>query len=85
MFLRLAASSKPTARDPLDLGRGVDLGVDRTLAAARQILDAARLAEIDAAGELAQDHDVQPLDQLALERGGIGERREDDRRTQVGE
>ncbi len=85
MLRRFAASSKPTRGDALDLGRGVDLGVDRPLAAAGQVLDAARLAEIDAAGELAQDHDVQPLDQLALERGGVGERREDHCRAQVGE
>ena len=61
------ASSKPTRAIALDLGRGVDLGVDAAPRAVGQVLDAARLAEIDAAGELAQDHDVQARDQLGLQ------------------
>ncbi len=73
------------AGDALDLVGVVDLGVDGALLAVAEVDDLLRLAEIDAAGELAQDQDVEPLDQLALQRGGIGERRIDDRRAQIGE
>ena len=42
------------------------------------------LAEIDAAGELAHDHDVEPLDDLGLQRRSRSERRIADRRPQIG-
>ena len=73
------------ARDALDLVGVVDLGVDGALLAVAEIDDLLRLAEIDAAGKLAHDQDVEPLDQLALQRRGVGERRIDDRRPQIGE
>ena len=47
--------------------------------------DLLRLAEIDPAGQFAHDDDVEPLDHLALERRGVGERRIADRGPQVGE
>ena len=81
----LAGEVEGHVGDPLDLGRGVDLGVDGALRAVRQGGDLLRLAEIDAAGELAHDHDVEALDQLALQGRGVGEGRVADRRAQVGE
>ncbi len=84
LLRRLRASSKATRRDALDLVGVVDLGVDRALLAVAEVGDGLRLAEVDAAGQLAQDHDVEALDQLALERGGIGERRIGHGRAQVG-
>ena len=73
------------ARDPLDLVGVVDLGVDGALLAVAEVADLLGLAEIDAAGELADDQDVEPVDQLALERRGVGERRIADRRPEIGE
>ena len=81
----LAREIEGDAGDALDLGRGVDLGVDAAALAIRQRLDAARLAEIDPAGEFADDQDIQSGDQLGLERGRLGERGEHDRRAQIGE
>ena len=69
--------------DALDLVGVVDLGIDGALLAAAEIGDRLRLAEIDAAGQLAHDHDVEAVDQLALERGGVGERGIADRGAQV--
>ena len=42
------------------------------------------LAEIDPAGELAHDQEVEALHHLALERGGVGQRRVADRRPEIG-
>ena len=50
-----------------------------------EIDDLLRLAEIDAAGQLAHDHDVEAVDEVALQRGGVGERRVADRRAEIGE
>ena len=80
----LARKLEGDARDALDLVGVVDLGVDRALLAVAEIGDGLRLAEINAAGQLAQDHDVEPFDQLALERGGIRQRRIGHGRAQVG-
>ena len=71
--------------DALDLVGLVDLGIDGALLAVTQILDLLRLAEIDPAGQLAHDHDVEAVDAVALERGGVGERRVADGRTEIGE
>jgi hypothetical protein len=60
------------------------LRVDRALLAIAEVGDGFRLAEIDAAGELAQNHDVEARNQLALERRRVGERRIGHRRPQVG-
>ena len=54
-------------------------------AAVRQRLDAARLAEIDAAGQFAHDHQIEPGDELALQARGVGQRVEHHRRPQIGE
>ena len=59
--------SEGDTRDALDLIGVVDLGIDGALLAVAEIGDGLRLAEIDAAGEFAQDDDVEPLDRLALE------------------
>jgi hypothetical protein len=62
----LARQFEADARDALDLVGVVDLSVDRALLAVAEIGDRLGLAEIYAAGELAQDDDVEPLDHLAL-------------------
>ena len=64
---------------------GVDLGVDGAPLAVLQRDDLLGLAEIDTAGEFAHDHDVEALDQLALERGGFGQRRIAHGGAQIGE
>ncbi len=71
--------------DALDLVRRVDLRVDRALLAVLERDDLLRLAEIDAARELAHDHDVEPFDELALQRRRIRERRIADRGSEVRE
>ena len=82
---RFRASSKPT-RATRTISRGrIDLGVDAAALAVGQGLDAARAPEIDAAGQLAQDHEVEAPDQLGLERGAVGERIEHLGRPEVGE
>ncbi len=48
-----------------------------------EIDDLFRFAEINAAGQFADDEQVKTVDQLALQRGGVGERRIADRRAQV--
>ena len=73
------------AGDALDLVGVVDLRVDGALLAVAEVDDLLRLAEIDAAGQLAHDQDVEPLDDLALQRRSVGERRIADRRAQIGE
>ena len=45
----------------------VDLRIDGALLPVTEIGDGLRLAEIDAARELTQDDDVEPLDDVALE------------------
>src|SRR5262249_14691867 len=50
-----------------------------------EIGDGLRLAEIDAAGELAQDDDIETVHHIALEARGLRERRIADCRTDVGE
>jgi hypothetical protein len=52
-------------RDPLDLARGVDVGVRRARLRARL------LAEVDAARELAHDEEVGALDDLAAQRARV--------------
>ncbi len=69
----------------MDLRRRVNLRVDSAPAAVRQVLDAARFAEIDAAGELADDDDVEVADDLGLKRRRLDQRGEDNGRAKVGE
>src|SRR5207245_2111708 len=56
--------------DADDLRRRVDLGVDAPLAVGC-FLDALGLAEVDAAGQLADDQEVCADDDLRLQRGGV--------------
>ena len=83
-FLR-ARQLEGDARDAFDLVGVVNLGVDGALLAVAEVSDGLRLAEINAAGEFAQDDDVEALDHLALEARGFGQRRIADRRPDVGE
>ena len=68
---RLRARSKATRPTRSISRRGVDLGVDAALGAVGQGLNAARLAEIDAADAFAHDHDVQAAHQFGLQRAAI--------------
>ena len=72
------------AADALDLESVVDLRVDAALLAVAEVDDLLGLAEIDAAGQLAHDQDVEAFDDLALQRRGVGERGIADGRAQVG-
>ncbi len=71
--------------DAPDLGLLVDQGIDPLALAVVQGLHAARLAEVDAAGELAHDHDVQPGHHLGAQGGCTGQLRVEDGRAQIGE
>ena len=73
------------AGDALDLVGVVHLRIDGALLAVAEIGDGFGLAEIDPAGELAHDHDVEALDHLALQAGGVRQRRIAHRRAQIGE
>ncbi len=73
------------ADDALDLNFGVDLGIDAAAGAVRHPLDAARLAEIDAARQFAHDHQIETGDEIALQGRGVGQRVEHHRRAQIGE
>ena len=81
----LAGEFEGHATDAQDLTGRVDEGVDTAAFAAAGILDAARLPEVDAAGQFAHDHDVEARDDFGLERRGVGEGGIDHRRAQVGE
>ena len=85
MVLARARQLEGDAGDALDLERVVDLRVDAALLAVAEIDDLLRLAEIDAAGELAHDQYVEAFDHLLLQRRGGGERRVADRRPEIGE
>ena len=65
------------ARDALNLGDGIDHGIEAGAVTVLVLAEALGLAEVDAADELADDHDVGALDDLALEGGGVDELRED--------
>ena len=85
LVLTLARQFERDAGDALDFRRGVDLGVDAPALAVGQLLDPARLAEIDAAGQFADDHQVEAANDIGLERRCIDQSVEHRRRTQVGE
>ena len=78
MEMRLAASGRRKrerdTRDPLDLGGAVDDAVacDLGCAAARP---AARLSEVRATGELANNDEVGAADDVTPQRGPVGEMR----------
>ena len=75
VVLARARQLEGDAGDALDLERVVDLRVDAALLAVAEVDDLLRLAEIDAAGQFAHDEDVEPFDDLRLQRGGGGQRR----------
>ena len=80
----LAREIEGDAADALDLVGVVDLRVDAALLAVAEVADFLGLAEIDAAGQFADDDDVEALDHLRLQRRGAGERGIADRRADVG-
>src|SRR5208337_1473305 len=69
--------------NPFDFVGVVNLRVDSAFLAVAQIEDLLRLAEINAAGQLTHDHDVETFDDLRLQRGRRGERRIADRRAEI--
>ena len=73
------------ARDPLDFVLGVDLGIDGALLAVLHGHDLFRLAEIDAARQFADDHEIEAFDHLALEAGRVRQRRIADGGPQIRE
>src|SRR5206468_13106805 len=73
------------AYDALDLSLAVDSRVDAPAASVGQGLDPARRAEIDPAGQLAHDHQIETGDEVALEARRVGKRIEHHRRPQIGE
>jgi hypothetical protein len=70
--------------DAADFRLAVDHGVEAD-ALAVFLAHAARLAEVDVAGQLADDQDVQAGNDLRLQRRGIGQFRVENGRAQVGE
>src|SRR5467141_771457 len=82
-----AALARSLERDGCDtphLGLAVAHGIEALAAAVAGGADAARLSEVDVAGELAHDQDVEPRDELGFQRRGGGELRVHLRRAQVG-
>ena len=67
-----------------DLPLVVDVRIDAPATAVIEG-DAARFAEVDAAGEFADDQNVQPGHQFRFQRRRRGQWREQHRRTQIGE
>ncbi len=84
-LLALARRLEPDARDALDLRHAVVHRVEAFASPRALRAAAARLAEVDVAGQLAHDHEVEPGDDVGLERRSGGELGIQDRRTQVRE
>ncbi len=82
---RFCASSQATRTTRSISCLGIDLGIDAAPGAVGHRLDPARVAEIDAAGQFAHDHQIEAGDQLALQARRVGERLEHHRRAQIGE
>ena len=85
LFAACARQIEGDAGNAVDLIGLIDLGIDAALLAIAQIDDLLGLAEIHPASQFSHDQDIEPLDQFALERARIGERRIADCRTQIGE
>src|SRR5690606_34186310 len=81
----LAGRLEGRAGDPADLPFRVAHRVEALAFARFGAAYAARLAEVDVAGQLPHDEDVESRHQLRPQRGGMGQFRIDQRRTQVGE
>ena len=75
-FARLRAASKPTCAMRRDLRSRCRASCRSLRARRRFCADALRLAEVDVAGELAHDQDVEPGHDLGLQRRGAGELRD---------
>ena len=71
--------------DALDLWLRIAHRVEGLTLAARVDAVAARLAEVDVAGELSQDHQVEPVDDFGLERRCAEQFREQECGAEVGE
>ena len=71
LLAALACRLERDVRDALDLRAAVAHGVERLFGAGEVAVGrrapAARLAEIDVAGELADDQDVEPRDEFGLQ------------------
>ena len=72
----LAGGLKRDAGNALNLGLGVHVGVEADAVTLLVDAEAARLPEVDPADQLAHKQDVDALDQLALEGGGVGQLRD---------
>ena len=83
--MAFAGEIKGGPADPIDFTGGIHLSVDGALLAIADVLNAAGCAEIYAAGEFADNQQVEPGHQLGFEAGGFGQGREYGRRSQVGE
>ena len=71
--------------DAADLALAVRQRVVRHALTVLQYLALARLSEVDTAGQLAHDQDIQPGNDFRLERRGIGQLRIEQRRAQIAE
>src|SRR6185312_6285083 len=71
-------------RDAADLGGGIGMRVDAAPLAIGEALDAARLAEIEAARKLAQDDEIDAVEHAVLARGRLGERGNGDDGPEIG-
>jgi hypothetical protein len=78
----LSRELESNAPDPFNLMGVVVLRIYRALLAAAEI-DLFWFGKIDAAGQFANDHEIEPIDEFALQRRGIRERRIADRRAQI--
>src|SRR6266852_3165501 len=84
-LLRFSAARKLCVGDAADLLVGVAHGIEAFAHPALELPDAARLAEIDVAGQLAHDQDIEPCHHLGLQRRGAGELGVNARGPQIGE
>src|SRR5829696_2873544 len=81
----LARRAEPRVGDPLDLGFRIADGIEADALARRHRLDAARLAEIRVAVELAKDDEIEALDHLGLQGRGPDQLREHVRGPEIRE
>ena len=72
-FVAILGSLKSNVGDAADFAFAVPHGVEAFALAVFQRADAARLAEIDVAGEFAHNQNVQPGHNFGFERGGVGQ------------
>ncbi|CAI8236414.1 MAG: Uncharacterised protein [Alphaproteobacteria bacterium] len=84
LFAALHRQITGNTGNALNLISFINLRIDAASLAIAQIFNAARLAEIDPTGQFADNHNIQPLDQLAFQAGGIGQSGETNGRTQIG-